>query len=347
MDWIRENKTLAGIVGVIVAGVLGLGYVLFGAWSSYSAIKEQYLAQGNQIAAIKGMALAPTPKNLADKKALVDEYANNVNQLGKALLILQDRVAPQPTKDNEFQAKLKKQIIEIKQKAAALKVQLPAEFAFGFGEYTGNLPNMEAATELSGYLDGVEALVKLFMDSKVISIDLLERSVFSGEKDGKSADAKKSSAGQKPAAPQSQASSGITDRRTVSIIATLDQGALQTLMSRLANPADMPHFASVRLLRIENQTREGPVSDSVTIPEPEPVVVPNGDAPPAKEDDKKPAVAVTAEVKAPPPAPVDSVPVMGQELLKIQIEIDLIKFLDSARGVATAPAPGAVRPVGQ
>ena len=334
MDWIRENKMLAGILGVIVAGSLGLGYVLYNSWTSYTEKKDQYLGLGNQIAQLKSLPLSPTAANLAEKKKLVEDYAKNVNQLGVALRLLQDAVAPKAITDTQFQAKLKERIIEIKKMAAALEVQIPTEFAFGFDPYIGVLPPNDAATELSGYLDSIESIVKLAMVSKVVSIDMIERSQIAEESGGsgdaalrskskskaKTKDSAKGTAGAPSAA-------SIAEKRQISMLMTLDQGALQTLMSKLANPGDMPHFASVRVFRVENQAQEGPVKSGVVIPSPESV-------PETKEE-------VGSEIKPPRADPVDSVPVMGLELLKVQLDIDLVKFLPIPTGAS--PSVGATR----
>jgi hypothetical protein len=317
MDWIRENKMLAGILGVIVAGTFGLGYVLYNSWTSYSEKRDAYLALGNRIAQLEGLPLSPSEANLAAKKKLVSEYSQNVNQLGVALRLLQDAVVPQPATDTQFQAKLKERVIEIKKMAAALKVQLPDPFAFGFDPYIGALPPNEAATELSGYLDSIEAIVKLAMGCKVASIDLLERSQIPEETGGSGDQASKSKSkskgGSAPKGPATPSNPAIAEKRKLTLMLTLDQGPLQLLISKLANPGDMPHFASVRVLRVENQMIEGPIKSGVTIPPP-----PEGGEPPKEAG---------SEIRPPPPAPVDSVPVMGQELLKVQLEIDLVKFL--------------------
>jgi hypothetical protein len=347
MDWIRENKVLAGILGVIVAGSLGLGYMLYEAWSSYTASKEQYVGLGNQIAQLKGLPLSPSEKNLADKKALVEEYASGVNKLGGALLVLQEAVLPKPTKDTEFQAKLKEKSIEIKKMASALKVQLPAEFAFGFDPYNNAPPPSEAATELSGYLEAIESIVKLAMGCKVTSIDLLERSQIPEEKGGAADTASPAKSKGKSAAKAkgtaAKASAAITEKRQVSMILTLDQGPLQLLMARLANPADMPYFASVRVLRVENQTKLGALKGQATSVEPNAGLPPATTTEPTAEGDPKKDAVASVEIKPPPVAPQDAFPIMGQELLKVQMEIDLVKFLPSARGVAAAPA-GAAAP---
>jgi hypothetical protein len=326
MDWIRENKPLAAILGIIIAGSLALGYLLFDAWSNYTETKDGYLNLGSQVAGLKGSRLAPSEDNVKAKQALVDEYAALVNRLGGALLILQPPV--QPIKDIEFQAKLKTKIAEARKAASLSKMQLPSEFAFGFDDYTSGLPkSAAAAAELSNFLDAMDELVKLFMQCGVQSLDLLERSKLAVEQ-GVAAATPQGSSGFGMQAQQ-QTASAILEKRQISVILTLDQGPLQLLISRLANPSDMPFFTSLRLLRIENERQDGPLRSDVKLPDaPSPDT--EGVTPPAASD----------EIKPPPPAPVDSVPVIGKELLKVRMEIDLIKFLDAAKGVvAQSPAP--------
>lgn len=310
MDWIRENKSLAAIVGVIVAGSLVLGYLLFDAWGRYTEAKDAYLGTGNQLAGLKGASLAPTEDNLKKKQAIVAEYAELVNRLGGALLILQPPV--QPIKDIEFQAKLKGKIADAKKASGLAKMALPAEFAFGFDEYTGGLPkSAEAAAELSGYLDAVDELVKLFMKCGVESLDMLERSKLPVE-----GDATRNNG----ATPQGAAAS-VFEKRQISVALTLDQGPLQLLVARMANPSEMPFFTSLRLLRIENERQDGPVRSDVRVPDPG-GTSPEGDPPQGAAD----------EIKPPPPAPPDSVPVLGKERLRVSMDIDLVKFLPTVTG---------------
>lgn len=328
MDWIRENKPLAAILGVIVVGSLALGYLLFDAWSVYAETKEGYLGLGNQVAGLKGAQLAPTEANLKAKQDSVAEYSKLVDTLGKTVLILQPKVAA--INDIEFQDKLKAKISEIRKTSVQAKMQLPAEFAFGFDDYTHTLPKSGAeATELSGYLDAVDELTKLLMKCGVQSLDLLERSKLPVE----AASAKTSTAAQgnnNAAALGAQVPSGIVEKRQISLVLTLDQGPLQLLISRLTSPTDMPYFTSLRLLRIENQRQDGPLVSEVRLPT-EGTSDPNA---PVKTEE-----APSDEIKPPPPAFVDAIPVFGNELLKVRLEIDLIKFLDAAAGVAAqAPA---------
>ncbi|MDZ4403857.1 Amuc_1100 family pilus-like protein [Prosthecobacter sp.] len=331
MDWIRENKPLAAILGVILAGSLALGYLLFDAWSNYAETRDAYLSMGSQVAGLKGSRLAPTEDNVKAKQALVEEYAVNVNRLGGALLILQPPV--QPTKDIEFQAKLKTKIAEARKAATMSKMSLPPEFAFGFDDYTAGLPkSAAAAAELASFLDAMDELVRLFMQCGVQSVDLLERSKLAIEQDQAASSPQRNS--RTGVQPQQQMASAILEKRQISVILTLDQGPLQLLISRLANPSDMPFFTSLRLLRIENERQDGPLKSDVRLPE---VVPPN---PGGGGEAAAPAPAASDEIKPPPPATADSVPVIGKERLKVRMEIDLVKFLDAAKGVVAQPPVG-------
>lgn len=331
MDWIRENKSLAAILGVIIAVSAALGYLLFDAWSSYSATKENYLAVTSQLNTLKSAPLAPTEANLKAKQALVAEFATTVNKLGNTLLILQPEI--KPIKDIEFQAKLKAKVADVRKTAATFNMALPAEFAFGFDEYTSNLPKSEAAAaELSGYLDAVDDLVKLFMNSGVQALDSLDRAKLPVETGGAASTQQGNARG---AANRQQAAAapagGVLEKSQVAVVLTLDQGALQLLTSRLTNPSEMPHFTSLRVLRIENQSQEGPIRGA-SAPPPPAIEVPSTAPAPAPGAAGAAAAPVSEDILPPPPAPADSLPLIGQERLRVRMEIDLVKFLPSAGG---------------
>jgi hypothetical protein len=317
MSWIQENKVPAAILGLTGAGVVGLGVVLFNAWSAASAAQESYDAVNISLANLKSAPLGPTPENLAQKKAAVDAYKLAVGKLSTVLYTLQPE--DKPTTNTDFQAKLKAKIAEIKKDGAG---HLPAEFNLGFDQYTSELPKSDqVAAELSTYLDSVDSIVRLFLKSGIKSIDLLERSALpseKGEPEKPKQQAKSKAKGVQTR--QAPAPVSITDRRQVRIMMRADQAAIQTLLSGLASPSEMPFFTVVRLLRIENEAQVGPPRTSGLAPTQEP---PPGEPPTPGPDGAAKPVPTGIQ-----PASPDSFVVLGRETLRAYIEIDLVKFLN-------------------
>ena len=299
MSWIQENKIPAAILGVTGAGVVGLGVMLFNAWSTAGEAQEEYDAVNASLEALKSGTLSPTPEHLAAKQKLVKDYSDAVGKLSLVLYKLQPE--DKPISNTDFQAKLKAKIAEIKKEGAA---RLPAEFNLAFDQYTNALPKSDQiAAQLSTYLDSVNEIVKVLLKSGVKSIDLLERSDLPSEKDEADKDSSNSA---------DKSGVSITERRVVRVRIRTDQGPLQTLLSDLASPSEMPYFTVVRLLRVENEVQEGPprvVAAAAKTPEPGP------------EGAKTTSPGIQ-------PAPADSRVVLGKETLRAYLEIDLVKFLN-------------------
>ncbi len=351
MNWMRENKTLASIIGVMVAGGLGLAAVLVMSYFGYSESLEAYQTQSNTVTTLKGGKVFPSLENVTAKDDAISEYEEAVGKLGTVLLALQQPVVP--LSDTEFQAKLKQRIAETRKAAIDPATnqpitKLPKEFSFGFDSYNSNLPRSgEAATQLGDYLAAVDAVVNLCISSGVSSIDSIERSELAIEKgivapppapvkEVKKSPATKNRKGKQAAkkADVVKEIAKVVERRQLTLTFTCDQGSLQLVMNKLASPSEMLHFTVVRQLRVENEKQEGPLRGSLprldlpTTPAPTsedgttPAVVPTPPAP-------APAGAAKTQVIEPAqPAAPDAQPVFGAEKLRVYMEIDLVRFLE-------------------
>jgi hypothetical protein len=352
MDWIRENKTLASIMGVFLAIAGVLAFFVFNAWSTFGESNDRFLAANNALATMKSANLYPSPDNLEKKKSAVEDYEKKVTTLSKVLLSLQPSV--EPITETDFQAKLKAKIAEVRN-ISGKPTKLPGESSLGFADYTSSLPKSAAiAQELSEYVDATEAVVRAFIEAGVESVDSFERSLLASEKGEPNA---------APSAPTASPKGGkggnvgksmistkavakMVQRRTLTFTLTCEQGPLQKVLNRLASPSQMPYFTAVRLLRVENEKNEGPLRAAVTLelnkqksssidssaaelPEGGVVIGADGLPVPAAESAPK----VTGPAK---PSTKDAVSVMGQEKLKVYLEIDLIKFIDPSKQVAEA-----------
>lgn len=327
MSWIQQNKLPAAILGVSAAGAAGLGFLLFSAYTSYSTSLEQFNATNASLASLKSAVLPPTPENLAIKQGLVTEFNESAGQLALVLNTLQQDTLPKPTTDTEFQAKLKTKVADSRKFAADKRMGLPAVYNLTFDQYTSELPSSnELATELSGYMDAVDTIVTAFGNAGVRQVDSIERSLLDAEPGAKPArPAPKPTPGRPgaaaPAAPK------LTTNRQVRAVLTLDQAALQLLMSNLASPSEMPYFTVVRLLRIENEGQEGPLRSAVAITAPQQEVGPDGE--PIVAAPIPGAEAPKAQTASTQPAPPDAVAVLGNERLRVYLEIDLVHFVNA------------------
>lgn len=351
MDWIRENKTLASIMGVFLALALGLGILVFNAWSAFGASTDRFVMANNSLAAMKSADLFPSPENLTKKKTAVEDYEKKVGTLSRVLLSLQPTV--DPISETDFQAKLKASIAEVRTLAGKTAL-LPGDFALGFADYTASLPKSAAvAQELSDYLNAAVAVTRTVIESGIESVDTFERSQLASEK----AEAPPPPAPPKPrpGAPKAIPGKAVTpvkevakvvEKRTLTLTLTSDQGALQKFLNQLASPSQMPHFTAIRLLRVENEKNEGPLR-AVISQELSKQKAPVFDGTEGTEGAQAQVVigadgqptAAAPEPKAnevAKPGLKDSVGVIGQEKLKVYVEIDLIKFIDAEASVANA-----------
>lgn len=350
MDWIRENKTLASIMGVFLALAAVLAVLVFNAWSAFGESNVRFIAANNALATMKSANLYPSAENLEKKKSAVEDYEKKVTTLSKVLLSLQPSV--DPITETDFQAKLKAKIAEVRS-ASGKPTKLPSESSLGFADYTSSLPKSATiAQELSEYVDATEAVVRAFIESGVESVDTFERSLLASEKGESKAAPSASNVSLKGGKGGSvgksmnptKAVAEMVERRTLTFTLTCEQGPLQKVLNRLASPTQMPYFTAVRLLRVENEKNEGPLRAAVTLELnkqkasaldssaaelPEEQVVIGADGLPVAAAESAPKVTGPAK-----PTSKDAVSVMGQEKLKVYLEIDLIKFIDPAKQVA-------------
>ena len=126
----------------------------------------------------------------------------------------------------------------------------------------------------------------------------------------------------------------MVERRTVELTAVMDQVPLQLLLNQLASPSGMAFFTVVRNLRIENVGQTGPLRSEVSIPVSQDFGIDGENAPGDSDEDANVIKAAKAD-------PVDSVAVMGNEDLRVYMEIDLVRIVPQATAsTANQGTPG-------
>jgi len=343
MDWIRANKSLAGILGVAIAGAIGLGVLLFFSYSTYSESSDSLQTWSGKIAKMEGGKIYPNEANVEAMAEKVSAYEDEVGRLGTGLLILQRDVTSPPIKDTDFQGKLKQRIAEVREKG---KDALQKDFAFAFDLYTRSLPPQEATQDLNDYFDGVDAIVSAGLEAGIKSIDLISRSDLGVEK-GAQKPKRAPAPPKKPVVTPKSKKKGVkeapvkkpveitqvVERRVVTLDITTDQAPLQTFLNTLASATLMKHFTVLKVLRIENEKTEGPPtkgapqtgSNGVKTLNKDGLIAAVVEEPAPVDGAAAPKVAVVTAAK---PEPADVTKVLGGELLKAHLEIDLVRFLE-------------------
>jgi hypothetical protein len=350
MNWIKENKSLAAVFGVMIVGAIALGVWLYSSYAGYTAKREEWDTTHAQIKRLESEKLYPNPANAAEKEQLVTEYAQQVELLRTALLDPSVQQGIKSLSETEFQARLKERVNAVRA-AANGNMTLPDNFALGFEEYTGSLPrSADVAAELGLHLDVIEKLVTTLVESGVKSLDGFERAPLPNEKGNppapKAAAAapQKAKGGKKPLISEETAAEPVLDRYTVKMFLTADQAPFQAVLNTLSDPAKMPHFVVVRLLRVENEQTESPLKEAIRS-QARGANSGDGSIPDGSSDAPAPSVAGAARVITPPAAlPADAVTVMGAELLKVYLEIDYIRFRPAAIEAAEGQTTAAVAP---
>lgn len=345
MDWIRQNKTCATILGVFGVGALVLGVVFYLGWSDLGSRLDDFDSLKKKVSNMEKNPLYPSEPHLTELENRVNAFGAAAGELSGQLI--EDQKAAEAAAvasvkaltDTEFQARLKERIAATKEQFGADR--LPKNFAFGFDLYTTRLPEPAAAEPLHHYFSAVDAVVTAALEAGVAKIDSLQRTdlmVEKGQAAQQAADAAaaakakekaktaKSSKGKNkskaaPAKP-ARAIAQVVERRTLTMQFTTDQVALQILMNSLASKAKVPYFTAVRVLRVENEKQEGPLRSAT---------LPKDDTP--KDNGK---AAKLGENEAPHPAPHDAFMVLGGEKIRVYAEIDLVRFLDPPAETADA-----------
>ena len=320
MNWIQQNKSLAGILGFMIVEAIGIGAWFYLSYSNYSAAMEEFSSSSGTVTSLQSAKVFPSDQNVRMVEKLIGDYRDKFTNLRKVLISPTLQQAVKPMTETEFQAKVKERAVAVKKRAEAVSMKLPSsDFALGFEGYASDLPpNAAVAAELNVHLDVMEKLINVFIEKGVSSLDSIKRTTLPGEKGAGKNDQSAPPAPAGIKVPADASAEQVLDRYTITCVFSCDQDPLRNVMNVLSNPASMPHFLAVRLMRVENEKQEGASKDEVknllkAVP-PAPL-----DAP------KKPgAVAISSD--SPASLPPDAVTIMGGEELKVYMEIDYIRF---------------------
>ena len=276
MEWIKQNRFFAGYAGIMIVGVLGLGFWVFKGWSGFSAAKSDYEDIHERVTALESEKIYPNKENLAEKEARVSRYAAAVDALQRQAGMLQ-RDLKDGFSEQQFRNLRNKETQAIIDLAAEKNMTLPKDFALGFKKYSEGIGvPPHAVSVLEWEFDGIRRFVQIAAESGVESLDEFTRDEIPQERpDWKPVDERpergRRPAGRKP--PRGRGPKGrmvIADREkgpmssasrvmeTYRIMAkvTGSYESLSALLNQIA--ADDKYFMWLRRVRIENEQKQSP-----------------------------------------------------------------------------------------
>ena len=314
MNWLRANSFLAGLAALTVLGCGALIFLMMQAMVHYQEISDAYASAVQKLHILQNRSPFPNSENLEKSQLLKEQFSSELDALRAQLAKMQSPPSAdiQPQK---FQDDLRTAVNRITEKAAAAGVELPKGFYLGFSQYANSLPNERAAPALARQLGIINKIATNLIDFRVDSIDSLDRLQLPEESAINPVAPQAEGARQRGKEPEGNPA-GIK-RMPFDLGFTAEQGKLRVAFNALL---DSDHFLVVRDLTLQNTSRVGPSISRNTAPGTLPGV-PYSSGPPAEQFS-----GLAPGMKGSPPATSDLNVILGRELVKASMRIEILVF---------------------
>ncbi len=301
MNWFKENPFLSAIVAVCLVGSGALGYLIFQSATAYTASSEACAAEIAKLHTLQNKVPFPNQENLKVVQAGLEDYTSRINslraQLAKMEVPLDETITPQV-----FQDGLRSAVNDLRSRAEANGVKLPANFYFGFDQYQTQVPTDQAAPFLNRQFRVIQTIVSRLVDFKVASIDGVARMPLPQESPALSAPAADKKKG------KDNADEPTFSRFPFDIGFTAEQGKFRVAFNSLLG-ADQ--FLIVRSLDLQNSASQAPSKKGV-------------------ESAASPQSAFSAAAGAPDKNKNSLQVILGRELVKATLRLEMLDFSEPA-----------------
>ena len=328
MDWIRNNKFMAGFLAFMAVGVGVLGYLLYTGYSRYDDVAEQYDKQVSELARLQNLQPFPDAKGLQKFTELRQNYSSAVKTLQMDLAAYEPPPENPPLTPVQFADKLRKVVEDVTSAAQNVGMALPENFYMGFEQYRGAPPDVAAAPLLSQELDAINDLVGLLLKQRVARLTSITRGRLPHEAGSFAAPAAPAANG-RPGG-KAEAAEDLVVRSPVEILFTAQPSAFHAVLNEIT---DAKRLYVIRAVQVKNEMDKAPLRDDPSLA----VVggVEQAGAPAAAE----PPSADQNGVPVPPlpkkgPAPLRYV--VGLEKLDADLRIELVKIAPPGPALAAA-----------
>jgi len=340
MDWIKQNNFLATFGGIMLVGILGLGFFVISSWKGYSAAIEEFDDTRSKLESLEGSTLHPNPENLQMVKTAVDAYETSVTALYTKLKSEQPTL-PTEVDVTKFGENIQEKLGPFMDSAKAKGITIGDNFYMGMDRYRTEQPpnDTEILQKLEWSLGGIAVLAGLTVEAGIESIDEFRRYEEPWENpSARAAEPEKKPSTRRggrrePAKPASTMAkmADITEKSRVRMRLTGSPESVTEFLNLVSNNKE--YFFWTRWSKISNEVAKGPDRNQIY------TAIPVGDDPVADGDvpaDDDPPVAPPAEgdavapgvIEEVAPAMIDVFPILGTERVRADVVIDIVRFRD-------------------
>lgn len=319
MNWIKENKFLAGFLAVMLVGVGALGFLFLSAKGKYDEALTAYQEKAGELSNLVKRPVFPSQKNVdklvEQKKQVVDKAA----ELAKALAAQQ--VPTEAMTPAQFQDKLKAAVSALKTKARPGQLA-DDKFFLGFDKYETAPPDAEAAVALGRQLKVLDWVVGKLIEIGAAQIKVTRPEL--AEEVGKAkVDDKRGGPGK---ADKSSKVAVRKDPFEIEFVA--EQAHLRQALDAIVEYKGQ--FLIPRVLTVKNTAEKAPARVVAGI---DPAIAAAAALPPATNPDGTPAAAAPAPAAPAAGAPAvaaSSTYIVGEEKLAVRLVLEAVDFMEVA-----------------
>lgn len=244
MNWIKQNKLLAGIAAVALLGSIALLWFAFASMGAAAKSVTSYKSSVNEIGRLQNANLFPNSQNLAAKEAAVRQLETETRALRTGLA---EKYGTKSAEDPAtFGQRVQKRFEELKAQWEAAGITVPENFFLGLDRYRQSVAaNPDAVADLDAQLAAISSILSTAVKSGISGVDKFTRAFVVGEEGG----------------PGKDAAKGPLRRYSLELQCTGTEASIRALLNGLA--ATSEHFFAFRAVRLQNEVQAGPKKEDV------------------------------------------------------------------------------------
>jgi hypothetical protein len=324
MNWIKENKFVAGFGAVMIVALGVLAFLFISANGKYTEVSDTYTSQSAELNRLQNLKPYPDDENLQRAAKQKDEYVGKITALQDQVAAMQFSL--QPMSPGSFQSSLKDAVNEVTTKASANGVTLPAGFYLGFQDYQSAPPRNEAAAALGQQLQAIKLVVDALLAARVAEISAISRDPLPEEAKAPPA-TEATGRPMPPGGPNAAANneSKLLKKEGFQIGFVSEQSKFHRALNAISTATEQ--FLVVKNIRLHNEQLKGP---SRTQPNSNSA---GGSTPPPQATNTGDQMNLSGTAQ---PGTAGSVepdwlkPIVGREKVNVTLDVDIIDFAKPA-----------------